>query len=58
MPDMRVRKQSKGEGQSVVISPHQSRTVRAVRNVTRWMKQGTEWTLVQKQEPVARLAKR
>ena len=45
------------KGQSVVIAPHPS-TVRAVRNVTRWMEQGTEWILVQKKESVARLAKR
>ena len=40
---------AKVKGQSVVISPHPPRTVRAVRNVTRWMEQGAEWILVQKQ---------
>jgi len=34
--------------QSVVIAPHPPRKARPVRNVTRWMEQGTEWTLVQK----------
>ena len=36
--------------QSVVILPHPPRKVRPVRNVTRWMQQGTEWGLVQKKE--------
>jgi hypothetical protein len=36
--------------QSVVITPHPPRKVRAVRNVTRWMEQGTAWILVQKKE--------
>jgi DNA polymerase III delta prime subunit len=38
------------KGQSVVITPHPPRKARPVRNVTRWMEQGTEWTLVQKKE--------
>jgi len=41
---------AKLKGQSVVITPHPPRRVRAVRNVNRWMEQGTEWTLVQKKE--------
>jgi len=49
---------AKLKGQSVVIAPHPPRKSRAVRNVTRWMEQETQWGLVQKQEPVARLAKR
>jgi energy-coupling factor transporter ATP-binding protein EcfA2 len=36
--------------QSVVISPHPPRKVRAVRNITRWMEVGMEWVLVQKKE--------
>lgn len=36
--------------QSVVIAPHPPRKSRPVRNVTRWMEQGTEWVLVQKKE--------
>jgi len=39
---------AKVKGQSVVISPHPPRKSRPVRNVTRWMEQGTEWVLVQK----------
>src|SRR6266496_1000750 len=34
---------AKIKGQSVVIAPHPPRKVRAVRNVTRWMEQGTQW---------------
>ncbi len=41
---------AKIKGQSVVIAPHPPRKLRAVRNVTRWMKQGTAWVLVQKKE--------
>jgi hypothetical protein len=41
---------AKVKGQSVVISPHPKRQSRPVRNVTRWMEQGTEWILVQKKE--------
>jgi energy-coupling factor transporter ATP-binding protein EcfA2 len=41
---------AKLKGQSVVIAPHPPRKARPVRNVTRWMEQGTEWTLVQKKE--------
>jgi len=41
---------AKVKGQSVVISPHPPRKSRPVRNVTRWMEQGTEWVLVQKKE--------
>jgi hypothetical protein len=41
---------AKVKGQSVVIAPHPPRKSRPVRNVTRWMEQGTEWTLVQKKE--------
>jgi hypothetical protein len=33
-----------------VISPHPPRKSRPVRNVTRWMEQGTEWVLIQKKE--------
>jgi AAA domain len=47
-----VRK-AKVKGQSVVIMPHEPRTKRAVRNVSRWVQQGTEWVLVQKKEPVS-----
>jgi hypothetical protein len=36
--------------QSVVIAPHPPRKSRPVRNVTRWMEQGTEWVRVQKKE--------
>ncbi len=43
-------RQAKIKGQSVVITPHPRRKSRAVRNVTRWMEQGTEWVLVQKKE--------
>jgi AAA domain len=39
---------AKVKGQSVVISPHPPRKSRPVRNVTRWMEQGTEWVLIQK----------
>jgi hypothetical protein len=41
---------AKIKGQSVVIAPHPPRKLRAVRNVTRWMEQGTAWVLVQKKE--------
>jgi hypothetical protein len=41
---------AKVKGQSVVISQHPPRKLRPVRNVTRWMQQGTEWVLVQKKE--------
>jgi hypothetical protein len=41
---------AKVKGQSVVILPHPPRKVRPVRNVTRWMQQGTEWILVPKKE--------
>jgi hypothetical protein len=41
---------AKLKGQSVEISPHPPRKSRPVRNVTRWMEQGTEWVLVQKKE--------
>ena len=41
---------AKVKGQSVMIVPHPPRKVRPVRNVTRWMEQGTEWVLVQKKE--------
>jgi hypothetical protein len=41
---------AKLKGQSVVITPHPPRKARPVRNVTRWMEQGTEWRLVQKKE--------
>jgi hypothetical protein len=41
---------AKLKGQPVVITPHPPRKALPVRNVTRWMEQGTEWTLVQKKE--------
>lgn len=41
---------AKLKGSSVVIASHPPRKARAVRNVTRWMEQGTEWVLVQKLE--------
>jgi AAA domain len=41
---------AKVKAQSVVISPHPPRKSRPVRNVTRWMEQGTEWVLVQKKD--------
>jgi AAA domain len=41
---------AKVKGQSVMILPHPPRKLRPVRNVTRWMEQGTEWGLVQKKE--------
>jgi hypothetical protein len=41
---------AKLKGQSVVITPHPPRKVRAVRNVTRWVEQGPDWVLVQKLE--------
>ncbi|MFL5588725.1 MAG: hypothetical protein ACJ8DI_13880 [Ktedonobacteraceae bacterium] len=41
---------AKLKGQSVVITPHPPRKVRAVRNVTRWVEQETQWILVQKKE--------
>jgi hypothetical protein len=41
---------AKLKGQSVVILPHPPRKSRPVRNVARWMEQGTEWFLVQKKE--------
>jgi len=41
---------AKVKGQSVVISPHPPRKLRPVRNVTRWVEQGTAWVLVQKKE--------
>ncbi len=44
-----VRK-AKVKGQEVLITPHKPRTVRAVRNVARWMQQETAWVLVQKKE--------
>jgi hypothetical protein len=34
--------------QSVAISAHPPRKLRPVRNVTRWMEQGSEWIVVQK----------
>jgi hypothetical protein len=37
-------------GQQIVIAPHPARKSRAVRNVTRWMEQETEWGCVQKKE--------
>lgn len=39
---------AKVKGQSVVILPHSPRKSRPVRNVTRWVEQGTQWVLVQK----------
>jgi hypothetical protein len=36
--------------QSVVIVPHPPRKSRPVRNVTRWIEQGTEWVFTQKKE--------
>jgi hypothetical protein len=36
--------------QAVVIVPHPPRKSRPVRNITRWMEQGTAWLLVQKAE--------
>ena len=44
-----VRK-AKVKGQEVLITPHKPRMMRAVRNVTRWMEQETEWVRVQKKE--------
>lgn len=41
---------AKLKGSSVVISSHFPRKSRAVRNVTRWTEQGTQWVLVQKKE--------
>lgn len=41
---------AKLKGSSVVIASHPPRKSRAVRNVTRWMEQGTQWVLVQKKE--------
>ncbi len=41
---------AKAKGQSVVIAPHPPRKVRPVRNITRWMEQGTQWVLIQKKE--------
>jgi len=41
---------AKLKGQSVVIVRHPPRKLRAVRNVTRWMEQGTAWVLIQKKE--------
>lgn len=38
------------KGSSVVIAPHPKRQSRPVRNVTRWVEQGTTWELVQKKE--------
>ena len=35
---------------AVVIAPHPPRKSRPVRNVTRWMEQGTQWILVQRKE--------
>ncbi len=35
---------------SVVIAPHPPRKSRPVRNVTRWVEQGTQWVLIQKKE--------
>jgi len=46
---------AKVKGQAVVIAPHPPRKLRPVRNVTRWVEQGTEWALVQKkEEPILR----
>ncbi|WP_201376725.1 hypothetical protein [Ktedonobacter robiniae] len=39
---------AKPKGSFVVITSHPPRKARAVRNVTRWMEQGTQWVLVQK----------
>ena len=36
--------------QSVMIAPHPPRKSRPVRNVTRWVEQGSDWGLVQKKE--------
>ena len=41
---------AKPKEQAVVIAPHPPRKSRPVRNVTRWMEQGTEWVLVQKKD--------
>ncbi len=41
---------AKLKGSSVVIAPHPPRKARPVRNVTRWMEQGTAWILIQKKE--------
>ena len=41
---------AKLKGQSVVIVSHPPRKVHAVRNVTCWVEQETEWVLVQKKE--------
>jgi Zn finger protein HypA/HybF involved in hydrogenase expression len=41
---------AKVKGQSVVIAPHPPRKSRPVRNVTRWVEQGTQWVLIQKKE--------
>ncbi len=41
---------AKVKGQSVVIAPHPPRKLRPVRNVTRWIEQGSEWVLVQKKD--------
>jgi hypothetical protein len=41
---------AKVKGQSVVILPHLPRKLRPVRNVTRWMEQGSEWAIIQKKD--------
>jgi energy-coupling factor transporter ATP-binding protein EcfA2 len=49
-PDCGSVSRAKLKGSFVVISPHPPRKVRAVRNVTRWAGQGSDWVLVQKKE--------
>ena len=41
---------AKVKGRSVIITPHPPRKSRPVRNVTRWVEQGSGWVLVQKKE--------
>lgn len=41
---------AKLKGSTVVIAQHPPRTLRPVRNVTRWTEQGPDWVLVQKKE--------
>lgn len=41
---------AKRKDQSVVIAPHPPRKLRPVRNITRWIEQGSDWVLAQKKE--------
>jgi hypothetical protein len=41
---------AKLKDQSVIIAPHLPRKLRPVRNITRWIEQGSDWAVAQKKE--------